>query len=89
MRPTLSLPWLLSVPMAAFALAFLLLPIVRLVQASGDGEAGWGLYADILTNERYLTSLRDTVLVSLAVTVAALAVATTAALFLDRNRFFG
>ena len=85
----LSLNWLLSVPLAAFALAFLMLPIVRLVLASGEGEAGWGLYVDILTNERYLTSLRDTVLVSLAVTVVALAIATTAALFLERNRFLG
>ncbi|MEL6876141.1 MAG: ABC transporter permease, partial [Pseudomonadota bacterium] len=81
-----SLPWLLSLPLAAFSLAFLLLPIVRLILASGEGPDGWALYLDILQNERYLTSLLDTVLVSCAVTVAALAIATTAALFLERNQ---
>lgn len=89
LRSSSALPWLLSVPLAAFALAFLMLPIVRLVVASSEGEAGWGLYLAVLTDARYLTSLRDTVLVSLAVTAAALAVSTTAALFLERNRFVG
>ncbi|MEC9470081.1 MAG: ABC transporter permease subunit, partial [Pseudomonadota bacterium] len=38
---------------------------------------------------RYLETLVNTVLVSLAVSLAALALATTAGLFLARNRFFG
>ncbi len=78
-----------ALPMAAFSLAFLALPLVRLFGASAEGEAGLALYGEVLTNPRYLRSLWDTVLVSAAVTLAALAVSTTAALFLQRNRFYG
>lgn len=84
-----TLATLLAAPLAAFALAFLLLPIGRLMLASSEGPQGWALYLTVLSDARYLTSLRDTVLVSLAVTTAALSVATTAALFLERNRFPG
>ncbi len=77
------------VPLAIFALTFLALPLVRLVLASGEGEAGWGIYWQILHTPRYLTTLVQTVLVSVCVTIAALAVSTTAGLFLTRNRFRG
>ncbi|MEE2868343.1 MAG: ABC transporter permease subunit [Pseudomonadota bacterium] len=77
------------VPLAVFALAFLALPLVRLVQASFESEAGWHIYLQILQTPRYLETLVNTVLVSLAVSLAALALATTAGLFLARNRFFG
>jgi len=77
------------VPLAAFALAFLALPLVRLVLASLEGEAGAAIYLQMLTNRRYLGTLFNTVAVSLAVTFAALAIASTAALFLERNRFPG
>ena len=80
---------LAALPLAIFALAFLLAPLARLVLASGEGAAGWALYAEVLANPRYLASLRDTVLVSVATTLAALAVAGTAALFLARHRFPG
>lgn len=80
---------LAGLPLAVFALAFLALPLVRLVGASLEGPAGMGLYAEVLANPRYLRSLWDTLLVSAAVTLAALAVSTTAALFLQRNRFPG
>lgn len=76
-------------PLAIFTLAFLLLPLVRLVQVSAGGEAGWGTYLQILQKPRYLTSLFQTVAVSVAVTIAALAISTTAGLFLVRNRFPG
>jgi putative spermidine/putrescine transport system permease protein len=76
-------------PLAIFTLAFLALPLVRLVMAAGSTDRGWAIYADILTNARYMRALVDTVLVSLAVTFAALTVSTTAGLFLERNRFFG
>ncbi|QDC02344.1 ABC transporter permease [Mesorhizobium sp. 8] len=76
-------------PLFAFTLAFLALPLVRLVLSSGEGAAGWTIYWQILATPRYLDSLLQTVLVSLAVTLAALAVSTTAGLFLARNRFFG
>ncbi|UES49518.1 ABC transporter permease [Roseibium aggregatum] len=77
------------VPLAVFALAFLALPLVRLVQASFESEAGWQIYLQILQTPRYLETLVNTVLVSLAVSLAALVLATTAGLFLARNRFFG
>jgi len=72
-----------------FSVAFLPLAIARLILASGEGEAGWAIYQQILQTPRYLISLIQTVLVSLAVTIAALAVSTTAGLFLTRNRFRG
>lgn len=77
------------VPLAIFALTFLALPIVRLILSSGEGEAGWGIFLQILQTPRYLTTLVQTVLVSLAVTVVALSVSTTAGVFLTRNRFRG
>jgi putative spermidine/putrescine transport system permease protein len=77
------------VPFAIFALTFLALPIVRLILSSGEGEAGWGIYLQILQTPRYLTTLVQTVLVSLAVTLVALSVSTTAGVFLTRNRFRG
>ncbi len=76
-------------PMGIFALAFLALPLMRLVLASSQGEAGWAIYWDILQTPRYMETLLNTVLVSLAVTIAALAVSTTAGLFLVRNHFPG
>ena len=84
-----SFPLLCLIPLAIFTLAFLALPLVRLVAASGSTERGWTIYADILTNARYMQALVSTVLVSAAVTLAALAVSTTAGLFLERNRFPG
>lgn len=76
-------------PLFIFSIAFLALPLVRLFLESGDGEAGWLIYFDILRKPRYLNTLVLTVLVSLATTFAALAVSTTAGMFLSRNRFKG
>jgi putative spermidine/putrescine transport system permease protein len=76
-------------PLTVFALTFLALPLVRLILASGEGEAGWAIYWQILHTPRYLTTLMQTLAVSLAVTAAALVVSTTAGLFLSRNRFRG
>ncbi|MEQ9328318.1 MAG: ABC transporter permease [Rhodospirillales bacterium] len=78
-----------TLPLAVFSLAFLALPLVRLFTASVGSEAGFGIYADILANPRYMRSLFDTVLVSAGVTLGALAISTTAGLFLTRNRFPG
>lgn len=76
-------------PLAIFTLAFLAIPLGRLILASGEGDAGWAIYLQILQTPRYLSTLLQTVLVSLAVTVTALAISTTAGLFLVRHRFFG
>jgi putative spermidine/putrescine transport system permease protein len=77
------------VPLAIFTLAFLALPLIRLVQGSIGSEAGWEIYLQILQKPRYLQTLLNTVLVSLAVSLVALALSTTAGLFLARNRFPG
>ncbi|MTJ03746.1 MAG: ABC transporter permease subunit [Sediminimonas qiaohouensis] len=76
-------------PLAIFTLAFLALPLARLIMASGESDAGWGIYLQILQTPRYLSTLVQTVAVSLAVTAAALVISTTAGLFLVRNRFTG
>ncbi|WP_120496752.1 ABC transporter permease [Kiloniella sp. EL199] len=76
-------------PLAAFSFAFLALPLVRLLFASIDSELGFGIYLEILTNARYMNSLLYTVLLSIAVTIAALFISTTAGLFLVRNHFPG
>jgi putative spermidine/putrescine transport system permease protein len=76
-------------PLFVFSLTFLALPLVRLFLASVESDSGWGIYFDILQKPRYLSALIQTVLVSLAVTAAALVISTTAGLFLARNRFTG
>ena len=76
-------------PLVVFSLAFLALPLVRLVAASAESDAGWGIYLEILQTPRYLEALLQTILVSFAVSLAALAISTTAGLFLARNRFPG
>ncbi|MDR1686326.1 MAG: ABC transporter permease [Desulfovibrio sp.] len=77
------------VPSLTVFVAFFLLPVALLVPQSLDTPIGWGLYAQVITNPRYLASLMDTVLLSLVVTAAALIMGGTAALFLERNRFPG
>ena len=76
-------------PLIVFSLTFLALPLVRLFLASGEGANGWAIYLEILQKPRYLSTLVQTVLVSLAVTFAALIISTTAGLFLARNQFRG
>ncbi len=80
---------LCALPLAVFAFAFLALPLVRLVMASSESDAGWGIYLEIMRTPRYLQTLLQTVLVSLAVSAAALMISTIVGLFLARNRFAG
>ena len=77
------------IPLLVFSLAFLTFPLIRLFLASVEGENGWSIYLDIIRKPRYLNTLILTVLVSLATTFAALAVSTTAGMFLVRNKFRG
>ncbi|WP_371158479.1 ABC transporter permease [Jannaschia sp. 2305UL9-9] len=81
--------FLCLLPLSIFTLAFLAIPLGRLILASGESDRGWGIYLQILQTPRYLSTLLQTVVVSLAVTVAALAISTTAGLYLVRNRFVG
>jgi putative spermidine/putrescine transport system permease protein len=79
----------LIAPAAAVFTAFWLLPMARLAAVAGSGPLGLGAYAAIITNPRYLRSLIATLLLSAAVTAAALVVSGIAGLFLARNRFAG
>ena len=76
-------------PLFIFSIVFLALPLMRLFLASGESDIGWSIYLEILRKPRYINTLILTVLVSLATTIAALAVSTTAGMFLSRNQFKG
>ena len=76
-------------PLLIFSIVFLALPLMRLFLASGESDIGWSIYLEILRKPRYINTLILTVLVSLATTFAALAVSTTAGMFLSRNQFKG
>lgn len=76
-------------PLLIFAMAFLALPLTKLFLVSGEGKSGWAVYLDIINKPRYLNTLLLTVGVSLAATIAALIVSTTAGMFLSRNQFRG
>lgn len=90
-RRDLTFPgWLqgaLLAPAVALFAAFWLLPMGALVRLSGS--EGWAGYLHILTQTRYLETLGATVLLAAAVTVATLACALVAALFLVHHHFPG
>lgn len=88
MRATIA-PWLLAclAPATAFFAAFWLLPIARLL--SLPAEKGWQTYFIVLTETKYLASLLNTVLLSLAVTVLTLVLGAAVGIFLARSRFIG
>jgi putative spermidine/putrescine transport system permease protein len=68
---------------------FFLFPFVLLVGEGAGGRDGIWAYAAIVTNGRYFASLVSTVLLSVVVTAATLAIASIAGLFLVRHRFPG
>ena len=74
-------------PAVAFFAAFWLLPIVRLIALPAD--KGWQTYFVVLTEARYLASLLNTLLLSLAVTALTLVLGAAVGIFLARTRFIG
>lgn len=74
-------------PAVAFFAAFWLLPIARLIALPAD--KGWQTYFVVLTEAKYLTSLLNTLLLSLAVTALTLVLGAAVGIFLARTRFFG
>jgi putative spermidine/putrescine transport system permease protein len=76
-------------PLAVVAVAFFLLPMVRLVVTGATGELGVSAYAAILTEPRYRMTLINTVLLAVATTAATLVISIVAGLFLQRHRFPG
>ncbi len=77
------------VPLVAVVVAFFLLPMVRLVLVGATGPLGLSAYAAILLEPRYRATLLNTVVLAAAVTLATIAIATVAGLFLQRHRFPG
>ncbi len=80
---------LMIAPAAAIFGAFFLLPLARLAVASVAGPSGIGIYLHALVTPRYLVTLLNTVVLSLAVTLTTLALSGFSGVFLTRNRFRG
>ena len=85
---TFPLRWriVLIAPALAVFVAFWLLPIGVLVQASADGHA-FETYRALLSNARYMKSLGATVALSAAVTGATLVLSVISGLLLARREF--
>ncbi|GGF19088.1 ABC transporter permease [Aliidongia dinghuensis] len=80
---------LMILPAALLFLAFFVLPLVRLVVAGGAGPDGWAGYGTALADTRHLASLMETLVLSIATTLATLVLGGIPGLFLARNRFPG
>ena len=76
-----------AAPAAAFFAAFWLIPAARLLVL--PGQQGLETYFAVLTSGRYLQSLFNTVLLSLAVTMATLVLGSAVGLYLGRRDFLG
>ena len=76
-------------PLAIIVIAFFLIPMALLVVVGARGPTGLSAYAAILLEPRYRATLVNTVLLAAATTVATLAIATVAGIFLQRHRFPG
>jgi len=80
---------LLILPLAIFTLAFLILPVARLVAEASAGEHGIDAFVAILTEARYRNSLIATLVLAMVTTVATLALATIAAQTIANRHFVG
>jgi putative spermidine/putrescine transport system permease protein len=74
-------------PAVAFFAAFWLLPMVRLLALPAD--KGWSTYFAVLTEANYLTSLLNTLVLSVGVTLLTLALGASVGIFMARARFVG
>lgn len=80
---------LLALPAIIFLLAFFLLPVARVAMTITSGPDGWSTYALVLTNQRYLISLLETLALSVSVTLTALVLCGIVGVFLTRHQFAG
>ncbi|MFC4277521.1 ABC transporter permease subunit [Achromobacter aloeverae] len=79
-----------AAPAAALFVAFWLLPMARLALMGLDGRDGASAYWVVLTHAQYWRSMLNTALLSLAATLATLAIALPVGRFLAHHpRFFG
>ena len=74
-------------PAVAFFAAFWLLPMVALIAL--PAEKGWATYFVVLTDTKYLTSLVNTLLLSLSVTALTLVLGAAVGISLARSHFVG
>src|SRR5690606_27893835 len=74
-------------PATVFFVAFWILPVVRLIAL--PAEKGWETYFLVLTDSRYMWSMINTVLLSLATTVVILVIGGAVGVYLARRRFAG
>lgn len=74
-------------PSVVFLAAFWILPVLRLVAL--PAQDGWQTYFLVLTDSRYLRSMINTLLLSLATTLLTLIIGGAVGLFLARRRFAG
>lgn len=87
LRPTAA--WALA-PAAAVLFAFWLLPLAHLIVLGGQSRDGSDSgYWQVLGSAQYLSSLAQTCILALVVTLAALLVGGISGVFLARQRFFG
>jgi putative spermidine/putrescine transport system permease protein len=76
-------------PALIVGVAFFLIPLARLAIVGGTGRLGLEAYLAVVTNPQYFEALVSTILLSVLVTAATLAIAGIAGVFLERNRFLG
>jgi len=74
-------------PATVFFVAFWILPVVRLIAL--PAEKGWETYFLVLTDSRYMWSMINTVLLSLATTLVTLVIGGAVGIYLARRRFAG
>jgi putative spermidine/putrescine transport system permease protein len=74
-------------PLAAFFTAFWLIPVGLLIAL--PAKKGWDTYLAVLTNERYLTSMLNTLGLSLVVTLATLVLGCAVGIYFARRTFRG
>lgn len=74
-------------PVTVFFIAFWILPVVRLIAL--PAQKGWQTYFLVLTDSRYMWSMINTVLLSLATTLVTLVVGGAVGVYLARRRFAG
>ena len=74
-------------PVMVFFIAFWILPVVRLIAL--PAEKGWQTYFLVLTDSRYMWSMINTLLLSLATTLVTLVVGGAVGIYLARRRFAG
>ncbi|MGX9935476.1 ABC transporter permease [Advenella kashmirensis] len=74
-------------PVTVFFIAFWILPVVRLIAL--PAQQGWQTYFLVLTDSRYMWSMINTVLLSLATTLVTLVVGGAVGVYLARRRFAG